>query len=152
MRLRPARPDEAAFLSELAVRSKAHWGYDDDFLAGSRIQLTVHPDEVVARRVTVAELDGEVVGFYSLEGGPPVAELGLMFVEPGHIRSGIGRRLWTHATTTAAALGIESFEVDADPFAEEFYLAVGAIWVGETPSSIVPGRMLPRLTFAVTGT
>ena len=70
MQLRPARPDEAGLLSDLAVRSKAHWGYDDEFLAGSRIKLAIRPDEVVPWRVTVAEVDGAVAGFYALEGGP----------------------------------------------------------------------------------
>jgi hypothetical protein len=27
--IRDARPDEAALLSDLAMRSKAHWGYDE---------------------------------------------------------------------------------------------------------------------------
>lgn len=30
--IRRARADEAGTLSELAFRSKAHWGYDDDFM------------------------------------------------------------------------------------------------------------------------
>ena len=29
--IRAARPDEAALLSELALRAKAHWGYDAIF-------------------------------------------------------------------------------------------------------------------------
>jgi hypothetical protein len=36
MRIRPARPDEATDLSALAMRSKAYWGYDDDFLRACR--------------------------------------------------------------------------------------------------------------------
>lgn len=149
MLLRPARPDEAGFLSDLAVRSKAHWGYDADFLAGSRIQLAVRPDEVAARRVTVAEQDGVVVGFYALEGAPPAGVLDLMFVEPDHIGRGVGRRLWTHAVATAREVGLDSFTIDADPFAEAFYLAMGAVRTGTAPSSVLPGRELPQLTFTV---
>ena len=33
--LRPARPEEAGLLSDLALRSKAHWGYPPDFLAAA---------------------------------------------------------------------------------------------------------------------
>jgi GNAT superfamily N-acetyltransferase len=149
MQLRPARPDEADLLSDLAVRSKAYWGYDDDFLAGSRIQLAVRPDEVVERRVTVAEVDGSVVGFYSLEGEPPVGELGLMFVDPAHIRRGVGLRLWTHAVSAARVAGLASFTIDADPFAEAFYLAMGAVRVGSVASKVRAGRFLPRLAFSV---
>lgn len=149
MRCRPARPDEAGFLSDLAVRSKAYWGYDDEFLVGSRINLAIRPEEVVPWRVTVAEVDGSVVGFYALEGGPPAGELSRMFVDPAHVRGGIGRRLWTHAVATARDAGLLSFDIDSDPFAEAFYLAMGAIRTGETPSPVRPGRVLPRLTFAV---
>jgi GNAT superfamily N-acetyltransferase len=147
--LRPARPDEAAFLSDLAVRAKGYWGYDDDFLRDCRTELSVHPDEVTAHRVTVAERDGVVVGFYALEGEPPTGVLHLMFVDPDHIRSGVGRRLWAHAVATARAEGLAEFTIDADPFAEAFYLAMGAVRTGVAPSSVRPGRELPRLTFSV---
>jgi hypothetical protein len=35
--------------------------------------------------------------------------------------------------------------IDADPFAESFYLALGCERIGEAPSGSIPGRMLPRL-------
>ncbi|MEU4236164.1 hypothetical protein [Actinoplanes sp. NPDC026619] len=54
MTIRPARPGEAAALSELARRSKAHWGYDEGFLDACRADLTLSPDDIRARRTTVA--------------------------------------------------------------------------------------------------
>jgi GNAT superfamily N-acetyltransferase len=147
MHLRPARPDEAALLSDLAVRSKGHWGYDAEFLAGSRRVLSLQPEEVLPHRTTVAEVEGRVVGFYTLVGGPPVAVLEHLFVEPADIGTGIGRRLWTHAVDTAARLAIERFTIDSDPFAEAFYLAMGAKRTGESPSEVITGRVLPQLTW-----
>jgi hypothetical protein len=35
MLIRAARPDEAGFLSDLAVRAKGYWGYDAAFLRES---------------------------------------------------------------------------------------------------------------------
>jgi GNAT superfamily N-acetyltransferase len=99
--------------------------------------------------VTVAEEDGAVVGFYSLAGEPPAGVLDLMFVDPDHIRRGIGRRLWAHTVDTARGAGLVSFSLDADPFAEPFYLAMGAVRIGTSPSAVRPGRELPRLTFTV---
>jgi GNAT superfamily N-acetyltransferase len=147
MLLRPARPDEAALLGALALRSKGHWGYDVAFLEACRAELTIPADEVGRRRTTVAELDGAVVGMYTIDGAPPVAELGQMFVDPGHIGRGIGRRLWAHAVERARAEGIHTLTIDADPFAETFYLAMGATRTGSVPSGSIPGRVLPRLTF-----
>jgi GNAT superfamily N-acetyltransferase len=152
MLLRPARAEEAAHLSELALRSKGHWGYDADFLAACRAELTIAAADVVARRVTVAEVDGRAVGFYTLDGDPPVVELGQMFVDPAHIGAGVGRALWRHAVEVARDAGVTSFTIDADPYAEAFYLAMGAVRTGTVPSGSVGGRVLPRLTFVVTGT
>ncbi len=149
MQLRAARPDEAGLLSELAVRAKGHWGYDAEFLRDCVVPLTVQPDEVEVRRVTVAERDGVVLGFYALEGEPPTGVLDLMFVDPDHIRNGVGRRLWDHVVATARDAGLSEFTIDSDPFAEPFYLAMGAARTGAAPSAVRSGRELPRLTFTV---
>ena len=39
--IRPARADEAEFLTGLSLRSKAYWGYDAAFLARCRAVMTV---------------------------------------------------------------------------------------------------------------
>lgn len=143
--LRRARPDEAAVLSELALAGKAHWGYDEAFLAAVRDELTFSQDDVAARRVVVAELDGAVIGFYSLDGEPPFGELGNMWIRPDRIGTGLGRTLWQDAMTAAAAAGFEHLDIDAEPHAEGFYLRMGAERIGETPSGSIPGRVLPQL-------
>jgi GNAT superfamily N-acetyltransferase len=111
--------------------------------------LTVRPQDVVPLRTVVAEADGVVVGHYMIEGGPPEAELEQLFVDPAHIGRGVGRLLWEHAVAAAAAEGIRTLVVAADPFAEGFYLAMGAARAGVMPSTVLASRELPRLTFAV---
>ena len=143
--LRAAQADEANLLSELALRSKGHWGYDRGFLDACRAELTFQPDELGARRIVVAELAGRVIGFYSLDGSPPDGELGNMWVEPDSIGTGVGRRLWDHAIQTACVAGFRMLRIDAEPFAEGFYLTMGAERVGETPSGSIAGRLLPLL-------
>lgn len=147
MLLRAARPYEAAALSELALHSKAHWGYDEAFLERCRAELTLRSDDVTAHRTTVAEIDGHLAGFYSLAGQAPEGELTYLYVEPDHIGSGVGRRLWQHAVDTARALGFERFTLDADPFAEDFYRRMGAVRIGLVPSGSIPGRLLPQLAY-----
>ncbi|MFC4068968.1 GNAT family N-acetyltransferase [Actinoplanes subglobosus] len=134
-------------LSRLAFRSKAHWGYDEEFLELCRPALTFAAHELGTLRATVAEESGLVVGFYTLEGMPPEGELGNLWIDPAHMRRGHGRRLWRHATATAGAAGFTSLTIDADPSAEGFYLAMGAVRVGAVPSSVTPGRLLPRLRY-----
>lgn len=150
IRLRAARTDEADLLGELALRSKGYWGYDSSFLDACRTELTFRPDELGARRIVVAESAGRVLGFYSLDGEPPGGELGNMWVEPDSIGTGVGRHLWLHAIQTAQTAGFMELRIGAEPFAEGFYLAMGAERVGETPSSSIPGRTLPLLELRLT--
>lgn len=148
--LRAARPDEASLLSELALRSKAHWGYDEAFLRACRDELTLRPEELSAQRATVAHVGDRVVGFYALAGQPPDGELTCLFVEPDHIGTGVGHRLWQHAVATARAQGFERFAIESDPFAEAFYLRMGSVRIGSAPSGSIPGRLLPRLVHHLT--
>ncbi|SCF35382.1 Acetyltransferase (GNAT) domain-containing protein [Micromonospora viridifaciens] len=142
--IRPARPAEAADLTELALRSKGHWGYDNEFLARCRTELTLTPADVTVRQVTVAERAGRLVGLLVLAGAPPEMELDMLFVDPPAIGTGVGRVLFDHAVAAARAAGARTLWIDADPGAEPFYRHVGAVPAG-TSVSPSTGRTLPRL-------
>ena len=83
--IRRARPEEARGLSDVALRSKGHWGYDPGFLERAERELTVRAIDLALGRTFVAERDGAVVGFYGLEYEAPELGLAYMFVEPRHI-------------------------------------------------------------------
>lgn len=148
-RIRLASAGEARHLSDLALRSKAHWGYDADFLEACRAELTVSEDYIKGAPVFVLEEDGRVVGFYGLRERGAELELLYLFVEPAAIGGGHGKRLWQHAVKTAARLGFQKITIESDPYAEAFYLAMGARKVGEVASSLRPGRTLPLLEFTL---
>jgi GNAT superfamily N-acetyltransferase len=146
--IRRARPAETGVLSALALRSKAHWGYDADFLAACRDDLTLSPEEIATSAVYVCDGVDAPLGYYRLvllDGG--VAELDALFVEPAAMGQGIGKRLWWHAVATAAKLGCAEMVWQSDPQAEGFYLAMGARRAGESESTVSPGRMLPFMRF-----
>jgi len=145
--VRPARPAEAEALTELVMRSKAHWGYSEEFMESCRAELTIHADEMVPARMTVAEAAGRVAAVATLEGEPPEAELGSLFVDPDMIGKGVGRRLLQHMLETARGIGVRTVVLDADPNAEPFYEAMGFIRVGVVPSGSIPGRTLNRYAF-----
>ncbi len=147
--LRRARPDEAGVLSDLALASKRIWGYDQAFIESCRAELTFSPGEVERRLFVVADRGGLVVAFYSVDGEPPVGELGNMWVRPGEIGSGLGRVMWQDAMARAAASGFEYLEIGADPNAEGFYRKMGAERISVTPSESIPGRMLPLMRVRV---
>jgi GNAT superfamily N-acetyltransferase len=149
--LRSARPDEAAALSELAVRSKAYWGYDAEFMEACREELTVDPEHIASGQVVVALVDGELGGFSTIVGDPPVAEVEALFVEPEHIGAGvgIGTTLFVALCDGARAAGFTRLLIEAEPNAAGFYEHLGAVKVGHRPSGSIPGRTLPLFELAL---
>jgi GNAT superfamily N-acetyltransferase len=141
---RPARADECALLSELAFRSKAVWGYTADFMAKCRSELTLDASYLEQNAVEVLEIDGSVVGFYSIEVlGREQAELGHLFVRADALRHGYGRQLLERACRTACASGFGRLRIHGDPNAAPFYQKLGGRLVGTSPSLTIPGRELP---------
>ena len=67
--IRFAKPEEALLLSDLALRSKGYWGYDTDFLASCKQELTYQESQLTspAYCFKVAELKGiNITGFFAL--------------------------------------------------------------------------------------
>lgn len=141
--LRRARAGEAAVLSALALRSKAHWGYPRQFLDAVREELTLAEEQL--GDVTVAEADGRALGFALLRVEGDHAELDHMWVDEPWIGQGIGGRLLTAVLADARARGVRVIGIDADPGAEPFYARHGAVTVARVPSGSVSGRTLPRM-------
>ncbi len=95
--IRTAKAEENEELSSLAVRSKAHWNYDADFLEACRQDLTYTQQDISHHTVYVVEEMGQVVGFYRLEIRENELELSDLFIEPSKIGQGYGKMLWDHA-------------------------------------------------------
>jgi N-acetylglutamate synthase-like GNAT family acetyltransferase len=137
-------------LSDLAYRSKASWGYSEQFMADCRAELTINEADVRAHQFFVLECDSAVVGFCALqERGDGEGELADVFVEPARKGEGHGRRLVEHAKAAARARGWHNLRVDADPNAVAFYASCGARQTGTVPSGSIPGRRLPLMKIAL---
>lgn len=142
--IRRAKVSETALLSELAVRSKAYWGYDAEFMDRCREELTLHEELFLDSTTFVAEVDSKVVGFYTVEATDDGRmELSFLFVEPEAIGQGHGRALLEHAKAFVRAQGATTLEIQSDPHAATFYMAAGGRLVGTRSSASIPGRTLP---------
>jgi GNAT superfamily N-acetyltransferase len=142
--IRQAGNSETQCLSELALRSKGHWGYSPEFLKACRKELSVDSRYLESHPVFVLDHNGKPAGFYSLEQiSEQEVELGLLFVEPEYIGLGFGRQLIEHAKRQARQAGYRSMLIQGDPNATRFYLAAGGQPAGSSPSGSIPGRMLP---------
>ena len=148
MRIRRARPDEAAHLTGIAHAAKRHWGYPEPWIRRWRADLTITASFIRRHPVYCAVANRRVVGFYALSRRRTEFELEHMWVDPALMGRGIGKRLFTHALATARAAGGASLCIASDPNAEGFYLRLGARRVGAVPSS-PQGRELPVLVLAL---
>ncbi len=149
--IRPAREDEAARLTALCLRSKAHWGYDADFMKASVPSLTVSKTMIAEGRVLVAEdRGGRLLGVAAAN---PLADgafdLALLFVEPDAIGNGVGEKLFAAIAAQIGREGARRLLIESDPNAEGFYKRLGARRIGDASSTAIPGRMLPLLEFVI---
>jgi len=149
--VREARPDELPSLSDLCLRSKAVWGYDDAFLAACRRELTLQADELDTTKVGVAEDSNGVAGLVQIKAVCKQADLLKLFVEPHMLRKGIGRQLFAWAVEQAGRMGARLVLIESDPEAAPFYRRMGARDVGVVASGSIPGRLLPRLAYELSG-
>lgn len=152
--IRDVKIHEASVLSNLALRSKAYWGYSAKFMAACENELLVTENKLASDKFQymVAERKGKVIGYYALEKmSEPEFELDALFVEPDCIGSGIGRALLSHAKKAAANLGGVNLTIQGDPNAQKFYIAAGGVLTGERESASIPGRFLPTFIISLVG-
>jgi len=144
--VRKAKRSERKTLTDIAFNSKAYWGYSSEFMDSCRDELEVSEEKILSKSFSyfVAELSDRLIGFYALERhSNDDVELEALFVEPGSIGKGIGRRLIEHAKKEAKDSGYRELVIQGDPNALKFYLKAGAEYVGEKESGSIHGRMLP---------
>jgi GNAT superfamily N-acetyltransferase len=145
IRIRHAAAGEAPVLEDLQRRSSHVW-------AEYREQLTANPDAIELPqsfvdsgwvRVAVAA-DGTPIGFsVVIPSGGPAHELDGLFVEPEHMRAGVGRMLVEDAAGRASRQGAECLEVTAGP-AQGFYGKLGFELVGTARTRFGPAVRMRR--------
>ena len=144
--IRRATPDEASTLTTIALEAKRYWGYPEHWIKHWESDLTISSDFIREHHVYVAEVEGEIRGFYALCVNGEKAELEHLWVTPASIGTGIGKELFLDAMEKAAALAVRDVEIAADPNAAGFYERMGAKQIGELDSPIDgQARKIPRL-------
>ena len=153
--LREAEKKEANELTGIAMRSKAYWGYSEEFMTACKQELRGNGNMICNKNslYVIAEDNGVIAGFYAL-GNVSSAniDLDLLFVEPEYIGSGIGRTLIENAKQRAIRFGGRTLHIQGDPNAASFYyLAMGAELTGQRESASIPGRYLPVFSIKLIG-
>ena len=149
--IRAARAGEAASLTALCVRSKAHWGYDAEFMRLSARTLMIREGDIATGRVLVATMDKTSIAVASVLGEGETVDLDTLFVDPPAIGSGAGRALFEACVVLARRLGARQMTILADVHAAAFYERLGARFVRQAPSDAIPGRILPLYEYDLAG-
>ncbi|HZQ06574.1 MAG TPA: GNAT family N-acetyltransferase [Anaerolineae bacterium] len=120
-----ATPDDAETLTRICVAAKAYWGYPSEWMERWAPTLRITPEFIEFEQVYVARINDEAVGFYGLICTPPTFILEHLWIEPSHIRQGIGEQLFYHAVNLANEMGAQRIELEAEPNAVGFYEKMG---------------------------
>lgn len=145
--IQPAAPHQAADLSAIAHKAKGYWGYSSEQLERWKSEfLTISPEYIEANRVWVATVDTpQPVGFAAIEQHGSEAVLEHLWILPGYIGKGIGKRLFLYVTTI-----VPRFVFTSDPHADEFYRKLGARKIGEY-NSVLQNRTLTKFEYSSNG-
>ena len=149
--LRRAVAGDAARLTALAHRAKAHWGYPSDWMAAWSNDLTLTPSYIEQNEVWVAAIGSVVTGMCSIEDHDQIWMLEHVWVDPKYQRRGIGQGLVERALSVAFARRPGPVMVVADPNAAGFYARLGAKSAGTkgAPMPGAPDRVLPLFEFSL---
>ena len=150
--IRDVEPSEAGQLTQLAHLAKAYWGYPPEFMDAVDDELTIKPEDLANERFLfrVGTCAGKICSFYALDkhSEPENSiELSALFVEPMMIGKGYGRLLFEDAVAESRAQKADSIMIHSDPYAEKFYIRMGATKVGNIPSRSVIDREIPLLRY-----
>lgn len=145
VRIRPAQPEEAEELTDIAWSSKSYWDYPAEEMNKFRGLLTVEQDFIEENPTYLLEHDetGEKLGFYALEKKEGRWWLVHLWVLPDEIGTGLGSKLFLHACEIAETVGASELYILSDPNSEGFYLRMGAEKTGEEVAGSTPGSAMP---------
>lgn len=151
MIIRRARPEEAEVLTQLALRSKRSWGYDDTFMSAIANDMIVRSDYLKNEYAVVAQRDDGIAGYaiLRLDGGQ--AYLRDLFVDPLFMRKGVGAALFDHMLVFAKNQGAKRLALVSDPNAVGFYRRYGLRLIAQEASTFVVGRKLPVMAIHLPG-
>jgi ribosomal protein S18 acetylase RimI-like enzyme len=143
MKFRTAVIDDLETLNDLCLKSKAHWGYSDDWMAMWVNDLTLNKEEFSQQNILVIEIGGELIGFSSIIESQENYEILHLWILPGYIGKGYGKKL-LEKTIDRFVTVEKPIVVEADPNAKAFYRSQGFITFDKV-ESLPKGRFLPLM-------
>ncbi len=141
-----ANINDVDLINRLMRRSKASWGYTDEFLDQFMGYFQVTPATFASNHMVKlfcqyeAEKDN-VIGFYSLSFKKEnECELDNFFIDSPYISQGYGKKMWHSLIKNLSEQRQKEFIIWSDPYAESFYEKMGCSKIGIRQSPLNPDR------------
>jgi GNAT superfamily N-acetyltransferase len=147
--IRRAKVGEANILTNIAINSEAHWGYDEDYIENFKNTYRISESYISNYPTFLIEDNEIIVGFYGILVNEGETELEYFFIDTKYIGKGYGRLLWDHVIETAKGINIKELKMVTSPEAIGFYTKLGALEIGEIESLVKVGRKIPRLIYKI---
>jgi GNAT superfamily N-acetyltransferase len=147
--IRQANTCESGILMDIAARSEAYWGYDENFMDNYRTIYRVTEEFIIKNTTFVIEENDSIIGFYSIIKDERETTLEYFYIEPEKIGKGYGKVLWKHVTEYCKCHDIIEISLVTSPQAKDFYIKMGARLIGEVDSLVVKNRKIPKLIYTI---
>ncbi len=148
--IRKKRPDNIEILRNIMSRSLAIWDYSVSQIEQVVKQLEITPEFLDKSVCYVAELNGEIKGFFCIapSQNEELSEA-KFYIEPDSIRAGLGTLLWNKVIFELRNEGVKYFKFLSDENARGFYEKLGAVQVAQQSSEIIEGSMIPIMKYTI---
>jgi GNAT superfamily N-acetyltransferase len=123
--IRRAAVDEGERLKEIAISSKAFWGYELDKVKEWADHGDFSPAQLGELSVFVAQAGERAIGWSSFEPRWELWWLADLWIEPAWIGKGVSARVFRHGARHAQREGAKRLEWEADPNSIGFYEKMG---------------------------
>lgn len=121
-----ARPADCESLSELAIRSKRHWGYSKEAMELWNVNLTITEDFINSHTVIKATLENDIVGFFALEEIQPTTRIAHYWIDTPYMRKGYGSAMFKYLKEFLKSQNVNKATVVLDPNGLAFFEKKGA--------------------------
>lgn len=121
-----AIPADIESLTELAVRSKRHWGYSKEAMELWNINLTMTEEFLNTHTVIKATLEDDIVGFFALEEIQATTRIAQYWVDTPFMRKGYGSAMFKYLKDFLKSNHVEKATIVLDPNGLAFFENKGA--------------------------
>lgn len=122
----PATVADCEELTNVAHRSKRHWGYSKEEMELWNVNLSISEEFINSHTVIKATLEDEIVGFFALEEIKPTTRIAQYWIDTPYMRKGYGSNMYKYLKEFLKTRGVEKVTLVLDPNGLNFFENKGA--------------------------